>query len=398
MHIGSVLIYGGSFDPPHIGHTGLLSAAIRKLNPDIVYLLPAYHSPFKGLPVTSFMERSRMMRLAVAEKLSPRMRRIIKIHPFEMLRGRTTYTYQSIRYFRRRHPGAKIYLLIGSDCLAQFNKWRKHREIAKSCTIVVGRRREVPLPQSLLGKRPCPGRISLGRKKFNFDVLPGWFPCASSASLRKDIFSGAMPSKLIASSVRGRILRKGLYGMNIQKWLKKHLSARRFRHTLAVSRTAQELASRYGVDLNTAAMAALLHDAGKGLSAKGLIKYVRGSRICVPECLDTIRNQPALLHPYVSADIARRIFGVTNPGVLSAIRLHTLGTKKMSLLDKIIYIADISSEDRDFPRAGAIRSLAFKDLDGALLLAAKEKLQYVLAGEKWMHPSGVKLWNRLNRK
>lgn len=386
MHIASVLIYGGSFDPPHLGHTRLLSAAIRKLNPDIAYLLPAYHSPFKGLPVTSFMERSRMMRLAVAEKLSRRMRRTIRIHPFEMLRGRTTYTYQSIRYFRRRHPGAKIYLLIGSDCLAQFDKWRKHREIAKSCTIVVGRR------------RPCPGRISPGREKFNFDVLPGWFPCASSSSLRKDIFSGATPSKLIASSVRGCILRKGLYGINIQKWLKKHLPARRFRHTLAMTRTAQELASRYDVDLNTAAMAALLHDAGKGLSAEGLIKYVRGSRICVPERLDTIRNQPALLHPYVGADIARRIFGVTNPGILSAIRLHTLGTEKMSILDKIIYIADISSQDRDFPRARTIRRLAFKNLDGALLIAAGEKLQYVLAGEKWMHPSGVKLWNRLNRK
>lgn len=384
-NIKTVLIYGGSFDPPHIGHLRLLEAAIKKLNPDRTYLLPVFRSPFKELPLTPFTERSRMIRLAVEKWLPRSQHSRIRVHPYEMLRGRTTYTYQSIAYFKKKHPGAGICLLLGSDCLAQFDSWRRHEEIAKNCRILVGRR---------------PGSPVKAEKNysFDFDVLPGWFPAISSSLLRKDIFSGGKIPGLVPPPVRSHILRKGLYGIKIREWLKKRVSPERFSHTLSVTKLSQELAAGCGADPGMAAVAALLHDAGRSLPVESLVRYVRKHRLRVAKRLNIVKNQPALLHSYASADIARRLFGVSNPRILSAIRLHTLGSEKMTALDKIIYTADISSEDRNFPKAREIRRLAFKNLDRALLLAARLKLQYVLATEKWIHPFGVELWNMLNQK
>jgi len=176
------------------------------------------------------------------------------------------------------------------------------------------------------------------------------------------------------------------------------MSDERLCHTFAVVKLAQELAVNCGTDSGMAAMAALLHDAGRSIDSDKLPAYAYRHKLRVSKRAYIIKNQPALLHSYASADIARRIFKITNSKILSAIRLHTLGAEKMAVLDKIIYIADISAEDRNFRQAEEIRGQAFENLEEALLSAASLKLKYVLATEKWMHPFGVELWNSLNQK
>lgn len=383
MAAQKILIYGGSFDPPHKGHLALLRGAIDEINPDRIYLLPVYRSPFKELPLTSFRKREGMIRLAAAEVFPDRLSRL-KVHPFEMLRGRTTYTWQAMRYFKKKHAGADFFLLLGSDCLAGFTSWKRYGEIAASCALLVGRRPGSPLKR----REDYP---------FRFRLLRGWFPAVSSSGIRKQIYTGEQTPAAVPSSVRSYITAHGLYGADIRVWLKKNLNPGRFRHTLAVTRLSQELADRHGADSCFAAVAALLHDAGRSMPDSGLAAYARTKRLRVAKMVNIIRNQPGLLHSYVSADIARRIFGVNNPAILSAIRLHTLGSRRMSLTDKIIYVADIAAEGRNFSGASEIRKTAFIDLDKALLMSAQAKLQWVLATEKWIHPFGVELWNALNQ-
>ncbi|MFH1619101.1 MAG: nicotinate (nicotinamide) nucleotide adenylyltransferase [bacterium] len=385
MPAEKILIYGGSFDPPHKGHLKLLQGAIDRINPDRVYLLPAYRSPFKELPLTSFRERARMIQLAVAEAFPASLCTRIRIHPFEMLRECTTYTWQALRYFRKKHPEAVFFLLLGSDCLCGFRSWKRCGEIRSSCTLVVGKRPGTTLRR----QQNC---------RFRFELLPGRFPAVSSSQLREQIYSdGKMPDS-VPASVSRYIAFRGLYGTVMRAWLKKNLPPGRFRHTLSVTGLSQRLAACHGADPGFAAVAALLHDAGRSLPDHRLAGYAGKRRLQVARMAGIIKNQPGLLHSHVSADIARRIFGVKSPAILSAIRLHTLGSGKMSLLDKIIYVADIAAEDRKFKGALKIRNAAFSDLDKAVLMAAQAKLNWVLATEKWIHPSGVELWNTLNQR
>jgi nicotinate-nucleotide adenylyltransferase len=81
--------------------------------------------------------------------------------------------------------------------------------------------------------------------------------------------------------------------------------------------------------------------------------------------------------------------------VLKAITNHTLGSPTMGPLEKILYVADVASEDRGFREAGAVRTLAYDDLDAALREAARVKLAYVIASGFWIHPTGVRFWNDL---
>lgn len=102
-----------------------------------------------------------------------------------------------------------------------------------------------------------------------------------------------------------------------------------------------------------------------------------------------------LLHAYVSEDLARREFQIHDKEILGAIRRHTLGDKKMSLIDVILYVADASSLDRGHSTSEATRALAFTDLDAALKRCVADKLAHAINREAWLHPLTVHLWNSL---
>lgn len=180
---------------------------------------------------------------------------------------------------------------------------------------------------------------------------------------------------------------------SIITYIKGRVSPARFKHTLGTWKTALQLAERYGADRDKVTLAALLHDAGKGLSREAMIRYVRKHRIAVPFLDDTIRYNPSLLHGYISAHISRTVFGVTDKDILNAITLHTLGGPRMTILAKIIYLADATSPDRRYAVAKQIRRMSRRDLDRAFIMAMCHKMFHVVTGKKWLHPAAVKTWN-----
>ena len=115
----------------------------------------------------------------------------------------------------------------------------------------------------------------------------------------------------------------------------------------------------------------------------------------MPYFEDICKCEPALLHSYASAWIARHLFDVRNKEILQAITEHTLGSLHMSTLSKILFVADISSKDRKYKDAFVIRNLALQDLDKALLYAANRKLLFTIDSQKWLCPLGIDLWNHL---
>lgn len=179
----------------------------------------------------------------------------------------------------------------------------------------------------------------------------------------------------------------------ITEFLRAHLSPSRFKHTLGTVQVAGELARLYDVPPRKAAMAALLHDAGKGMAADAMCRYVRAHRVSVPLRDAVITHSPALLHSYISAHIARTRFGVTDPDILHAITTHTLGAAAMSRLAKIMYVADFISPDRRYAGCKHIRQLAYRDLDAAVHAVMSHKFYTVIQQKKWLHPHAATVWN-----
>ncbi|OGR60509.1 MAG: nicotinate (nicotinamide) nucleotide adenylyltransferase [Elusimicrobia bacterium GWC2_51_8] len=358
-----IIIYGGSFDPPHKGHTALLCAALREIKPRRIYVVPAFQSPFKDAAPVSFLNRFNMLKLSLG---AVRPIRTTRASRFEGQKKRVTYTFETIKHFRRLHPGAKIYFLLGSDCLAGFWRWKNRRGILKNAVLLVGARRGFPfknysnLPGSAVRRVP-------------FRRLKGFFPEISSTSLRVGLLTG-VDSRFIAAPVKRYIRQKKLYFSKERRFLKQLLTPARYVHSLSVARLAAELAALHGESPQRAALAGLLHDAARDFGEVRLMRYAVSKKLKIPCFARTAA--PILLHSYASAEVARGRFGVRDKTVLRAIALHTSGAARMDTLSKIIYVADLASEDRKFSQAKKIARLARRDLDEAFLAANYVKLKY----------------------
>ncbi|MFA6031183.1 MAG: bis(5'-nucleosyl)-tetraphosphatase (symmetrical) YqeK [Elusimicrobiota bacterium] len=375
-----ILLFGGSFDPPHLGHLALLRAALRRARPDRAYVLPAWQSPLKVPSGTPARTRLGLLDRALAEGLSPAERRAVVVDRFELQRGRRTYSYEAVRRLRRLHPGTEILFLAGSDFLDDFARWRRPEELLRSCRFLVGARpgSSAPAEAALLG----------------FERLPGDFPEISSTEVRRRLLCGEDLSELLSPGVRRALRAQGLYGTAVHRLLAARLEPKRYRHTLAVARIACELAARHGLAVERAALAGLLHDCGRILSPSAMTRYARAHRLEVPFFDEVVARRPGLLHAYVGADLGAKRFGVQDPAVLSAVRKHTLGDPRMTRFDRLLYTADACSEDRSYPEAVRIRRLARRDLDDGFRETVRVKLTWVLTQGDWMHPYGPALWNQ----
>lgn len=159
--------------------------------------------------------------------------------------------------------------------------------------------------------------------------------------------------------------------------------------------TAEKLAKVYGCDKYKARLAGLIHDCGKIENDRELLKMAFEFGIIHDDVEDV---NIALLHGPLGAEIAKNEFEIKDLEILNAIRYHTTGKENMSLLEKIIYIADYIEPNRDFPLVEEIRRLAFLDLDKAILLAMDNTIKYVVDNGWVLDTETVKARNFLLKK
>lgn len=165
--------------------------------------------------------------------------------------------------------------------------------------------------------------------------------------------------------------------------VRSRLSDKRYEHTLNVRKMAVKLAKRHDADEDRAALAALLHDAAKEISKDEMRAIMKAH----PEYAEGGEERPApVWHGICAAILARTEWGVEDEAVLSAIACHTAGKPGMSKLDKILYLADMSSAERDWPGVNKLRKLERKDLDAAMLMALKQTNDFVLSQGKPLDP------------
>ena len=181
----------------------------------------------------------------------------------------------------------------------------------------------------------------------------------------------------------------------IIEWLKGKVGPQLYSHSIATQELAAELAGIYNVARPKAMLAGLLHDFAKQMSHTELLSHAKRYNIQ----LDRVRlAQPGLLHAPVGAKLVHAELGISDNEVLNAIAVHNTGSRDMSTLGKILFLADASEPNRTYAGAQHIRELALAgDLGDALLTAMDIKIQHVLERKRMLHPMTVEARNDVLR-
>jgi len=174
--------------------------------------------------------------------------------------------------------------------------------------------------------------------------------------------------------------------------LKDWIDESRLKHSINVSKCAAKLADHYGADVEKAELAGLVHDCAKNLPVKKAVEL--GKKYGYEPDLITLMN-PILIHAPLGACLARELFDIHDSEILDAIVWHTTGRKNMSLLEKIICLADFIEEGRKYKGVEEIRKLAFSDINRALLTGFDLTIKYILDSGKLLHPMTVEARNSI---
>lgn len=418
-------IMGGTFNPIHNGHLNIIRQAREQFGLDEVWLMPTGESPHKGITDSlGRYDRLHMCQLAVQGM------RGVKVNDLEIRRSGKSYTYLSLKELRQRFSDDSFYYIIGEDSLDLFFSWAHPEQICAMATILIACRspeetlhaitvsQQISRDQAVALTRRVEKETGAatgaqdsfaGTKTFQVeesrlrrkdlqekikrlsDTYQGSFhilDCGqmdiSSTQIRrmvaeKEDISAYTPTKVV-DYIRTHALYQNVTGYDIvaiEKSLQGLLSPHRYAHTLGVMHTACALSMAHSYPMTRAQIAGLLHDCAKYLSNDQLIEIAkkRGLLISPGE-----EKAPQLLHAKVGALFAEEIYGVQDPAVLRAIRLHTTGSPAMGLLDKIIFVADYIEPGRDrAPHLSDIRQLAFYDLDLAVTLILEDTIAFLEA-------------------
>lgn len=366
-------IYGGTFNPPHLGHIQAAKAAVQALGLSKLLLIPDNIAPHKELPPGSPAPEQRLEMLRLAAEGAPEL----EVSDLELRREGVSYTFQTILTLKEQYPEAQLFLLMGTDMFASFDTWKNTDIILRNAALGVLCRGDKGEQEAIAEKA---AQLTAGGARVELVNNP--VLAISSTQLRRLIaFDCAEP--FLPKPVAEYIRQHGLYdsGANwkclpmeqLEPIVVRLLNPNRVRHVLGCRDTAVELARRWGADETDAARAGMLHDITKALD--GPLQLT----VCQEygKILDAFsRKYPKTLHALTGSLVAERIFG-ENPQVVAAIRNHTTGRADMSLLETIIYVADYMEPNRDFPGVEELRELAFTDIYGALKLGLRMTLDHL---------------------
>ena len=364
MNIG---IYGGTFDPPHIGHIAAAKAAMSALCLDKLLLIPDRIPPHKPLPPGSPTAEQRLEMVTLA---SAALGKQAEVSDMELRRSGVSYTADTLAELHALYPQDTLYLLMGSDMFLSLQSWHRPQQVMALAHIAPFSRRQADegdafAAQKALLERDYGARITLISN-------PGVVEL-SSTQVRTALAQGG-GEELLPPAVWGYVQRRSLYGVRtdlkhltpdaLRPVALSYLKPKRMPHVLGTESEAVRLARRYGADETQARVAALLHDCTKKLDMAQQLALCAQYGIRLDELE---RKALKLLHSKTGAAVARDVFGVED-AVYDAILYHTTGKPDMTLLEKIIYLADYIEPTRDFPGVDVLRRTVYEDLDRGLLM------------------------------
>ena len=375
-----IAIYGGSFNPPHLGHLEAAKTVCAELAPDKLLIIPDNIPPHKAMDPGSPTAEERLALCRISFRSIPGA----EISDMEIRRRGKSYTAHTVRELRGRYPDDELFLVVGSDMLLSFEEWYEFEYLLSECTLAVVSREEDDLDALRAHKALLSEKYAARVHILQHAPLP-----MNSSEIRVWLRL-RLGSDLLDNAVYAEIIRRRYYeAMPELCWLreavKPYLSPRRVAHVAGCESEAVLLAMRYGEDAEAAAEAGILHDITKKLSYDEQLILCDKYGIILDK--DQLANEK-LLHAITGAAFARDVFGVSD-AVYDAIRWHTTGKPDMTLLEKIIYMADYVEPTRDFPGVEKLRALAHEDIDAAMALGLEMSLADIRSGGVAPHKDTV---------
>lgn len=360
MKIG---IFGGTFDPVHNGHVALAKSALKQVPLDKLIVMPAQMQPFKvGQKITSGDHRIKMLKLAFCHVP------LAEVSSYEIEKAGISYTADTLDYLQDKYPNDSLCFIMGTDAFLRILDWKNSEDMLKNYTFVIGGRpgyKEEDLTEV----------TSKVKEAYNTKLifLENELVKQKSSSIRSLAENRINLSTNVPKDVADYILSEDLYqNEDIREYIEKKYSEKRRIHTLGVEETVVKLCEVYDCDTEKARIAALFHDICRGMEVGKLNEYVKYFTID-----EKYLDNPNLAHGKVGARLMERDFNIKDKEILDAVSYHTTGRKGMSVLEKVLYLADSIEPSRDYPGVEELRNIAFNGLDQAVLHSLEQSISFI---------------------
>ena len=368
MKIG---IYGGTFNPIHRGHLTAAQAVKDALGLDKLLLMVDGIPPHKQMPEGSTDNEDR---LAMAELATAELGRWAEASDIELRRQGKSYTSDTLRELAKQYPEDELWLIMGSDMFLSLHTWHEPEVIMSLAGIAASSRLEASEDDAFAAQK------NHLEKTYGARIVTFCNPNVieiSSTEVREALSRGE-GRQYLSDAVYGYIARQHLYGTDVdlknltvdelRPIAMSFLKPKRMPHVLGTEQEAIRLAKQYGADVRKAQIAALLHDCTKKLNMYEQFNLCDHYGIALDEL-----EQKALklLHAKTGAAVARDLFGVDDE-IYNAIYWHTTGKADMTVLEKVIYMADYIEPSRMFDGVEDLRDAVHTDLDMGLLMGLED--------------------------
>ncbi len=381
-----IAVMGGTFNPIHTGHLVAAEAVRQQLGIERVIFVPSGKPPHKESD--PMLTEHRYLMTVLATVTNPHF----EVSRIEVDRTGLTYTVDTITELKRRcREDCNIYFITGADAISEILKWKEPERLLSMCEFVAVTR---PGYNSSELKKTVNSLNENYRGRITLLEIPAL--SISSTDIRHRVLSGQTIKYLVPSPVEEYILKFGLYSPDfnsipeadtINARLHSVLTPKRYKHTQGVAEEAAKLAKRYGADIKKAYTAGLLHDCAKCFTDGEKLKLCKVYGVKLD---DVLKAQPDLTHSFLGAKIAEAEYGIRDKDILNAIAYHTTGRENMSLLEKIVFIADLIEPNRDyFKGLDKIRKLAYNNIDDAVISALERTIEYNKERKRVIHPLGL---------
>lgn len=360
-----VAIFGGSFDPVHLDHINIAKTLVYELCLDKLYIIPTFIAPHKkNMEAVSGEHRLNMLKLAFEGEDK------ICVCDYELTKQGVSYSYQTVEHFYDTLKPEKLYFIVGSDMLENFPTWKNPERILDKASLVLVERRngENQDDKAIIAIK------SLYDKGVTTVKVHG--ETVSSTKLRVYLKLGLSLDGLTDIKVEDYIKSNGLYkGDKYYEYIAKNIPEKRKYHIAGVILTAISLAKKLGADEKKAELSALLHDVAKYENLANFPGFSLPS--------ETPKD---IVHQYLGEYIAKTVLEVSDNEVLTAIKYHTTGRPNMSLLEKIIYVADIIEPSRKFLGVEELREEIKKDFFFGFKVCLEEIVEFLLKTGTEVYP------------
>lgn len=366
--MAKTIVFGGSFDPVHVEHTNILKAAVRELCADKAIVVPTKNPPHKSASKTPFSDRAEMARIAFSQVPAN-----VIVDDIENRNDGVNYSSDNLPVLEKKY--GKFVYVIGGDSLLALESWHEPEFIVRNFEIAVFDRE---------GYQSAKDKAAELNEKWNgkIRIFEHVGKEVDSHTIRDRLMLKADVSGL-DENVERYIKSRNLYS-EFFPYVDKaatYLDAKRLVHSKNTALVALSLNRNFcpKIDEDKVLLAGLLHDVGKIYDKTELPNNIQN---VIPK--DSIGTP--VQHQFVSAEIVKNDFHISDEDVLNAIRFHTTGRENMSQFEKLIYVSDLISYERNFQGVESLRKAVYNDFEKGFITCLTYSRDYVVETGREVYP------------